>query len=88
MQTFILVSAILFWASILICLIGLPICIRRAGTAPDTAIYENELKARRSEPLTLGRLLDGEREAARITWANDTETVLTFKDLQEIDELI
>ena len=84
-MNFLEISGLLFWASILICLIMLLWASRNAQTeSNDIRIYEKE-KARRNDPLTLERLLDGERDAAEIEW-NDSQ--ITYKDLTDSDELI
>ena len=88
MNTFILISACLFWFCLGISVIVLIFAsnARRRNEDIDCIFEqkyaENAGKAPKTEDLTLSRLLDAYNEAAQMEF---NESVITFKDLQDDD---
>jgi len=91
METFFILSGGLFWLCILFCAIFI-IFARRSAMPSNDRIYseaekdaQERLKAPLAEDLTLSRLLDAYNEAAN---AEFNDSVITYKDLEDIDNEI
>ena len=91
METFILISAILFWFCLGISLIVLIFASKARRRNEDIdcifeqKFAENAGKAPQSDDLTLSRLLDTYNEAAQMEF---NDSVITSHDLNQIDSLL
>ena len=84
-----IVTGAIFWIGLPIAVIIAVVAYRNAVDAPDELIYMEtcpECESRLETPeITLGRMLDGQREAAETM---NCDSMITYTDLERIDEIM
>ena len=89
MNTFILISACLFWFCIIFCALFIVFAQSNARTIKDDNCYiygqKCTEKAPQSDDLTLSRYMDALKEAAQMEF---NDSVITSHDLNQIDSLL